>query len=33
MKLDTGVVPVDEQTYHAVATTRDPRTEEPSETV
>lgn len=28
MKLDTGVVPVDEQTYHAVATTRDPRTDE-----
>ena len=28
MKLDTGVVPVDEQTYHAVATTRDPRPDE-----
>jgi hypothetical protein len=28
MKLDTGVAPLDEQTYHAVATTRDPRTDE-----
>ena len=31
MKLDTGIVPIgplDEQTYHAVATTRDPRTDE-----
>lgn len=31
MKLDTGIVPIvplDEQTYHAVATSRDPRTDE-----
>ena len=28
MKLDTGVVPVDEQTYHAIATSRGPRADE-----